>query len=53
MMLILHSDKVPERAEVIAQVKVSGRPDAADNCFHVAKVVFFLEDRRQKTEVSQ
>jgi hypothetical protein len=38
MMLILHLDKVPERAEIIAQVKVSGRPYAADNCFHGAKI---------------
>jgi hypothetical protein len=38
MMLILHLDKIPERAEIIAQVKVSGRPDAADNCLHGAKV---------------
>jgi hypothetical protein len=39
MMLMLHFDEVPERAEVIAQVKVSGRPYAADNCFHGAKIV--------------
>jgi hypothetical protein len=48
MMLILHLDKVPESAEIITQVKVSGWPDAADDCFHGAKVIYFL--RRQKTE---
>jgi hypothetical protein len=39
MMLILHFDKVPESAEVISQVKISGRPDATNNCFHGAKIV--------------
>ena len=41
MMLILHLDEVHQGAEIIAQVQVSGRPDAADNCFHVAKIGFF------------
>jgi hypothetical protein len=38
MMLILHLDKVPEGAEIVSQVKVSGRPDAAYDCFHDAKI---------------
>jgi hypothetical protein len=43
MMLMLHLDEVPEGPDIIAQVKVSGRPDAADNCFHGAKVNIFFK----------
>ena len=32
--LILHLDEIAEGAEVIAQVKVAGRPYAAEYCFH-------------------
>lgn len=46
MMLILHLDEVPESAEIVPQVKVSGRPDAADNCFHGAKVVKKVSSRQ-------
>jgi hypothetical protein len=41
VVFLLHFDEVPERPEVVAQVKVSGRPDAAEYCFHGAKVGIF------------
>ena len=46
MMFVLHLDEVLQSAEIISEVKVSGRPDATDNCFHGAKIVKLVFGRQ-------
>jgi len=45
-MFVLHLHEVLQSAEIISEVKVSGRTDTADDCFHDAKIVKLVFGRQ-------